>query len=246
MIKFFRKFRQRLLIEKKFSRYLIYAIGEIILLVIGILIALQINNYNERRKDRIKEQIVLKNLKEDFSANQQIIDRTLALHQYHLNELHLYLKHLGPDVPALTDSIYKFDVSDYGTLNLIDGTLKAVINSDLLGIIQNELLKKKLSTYPSSYAYYKEFEDVNRDIVINKHRALGEQYTSILRLDKSLLDIAEPHTSDFLGWARDPQHQNNTVNRITIIRNKLIPALIEVQKKNYEILKLLEREIEDK
>ena len=76
MIKFFRKFRQRLLIEKKFSRYLIYAIGEIILLVIGILIALQINNYNERRKDRIKEQIVLKNLKKDFSANQQIIDRT--------------------------------------------------------------------------------------------------------------------------------------------------------------------------
>ncbi|MFZ0489845.1 MAG: DUF6090 family protein [Salegentibacter sp.] len=246
MINFFRKFRKKLLIGNNFSKYLIYAIGEIILLVIGILIALQINNYNERRKDRNKEQIVLRNLNEDFLANQKIIDRTLALHQYHLHELHLYLKHLGPNVSALTDSIYKFDVSDYGTLNLIDGTLQAVINSDILGIIQNELLKKKLSTYPSSFAYYKEFEDVNRDIVINKHRALGEQYTSILRLDTSLLKIAEPHKSDFLGWARDPQHQNNTVNRINIIRNKLIPALIEVQAKNYEILKLLEEEIKDK
>ncbi len=164
-----------------------YAIGEILLLVIGILIALQINNSNERRKDRIKEQIVLKNLNEDFFANQQIIDSTLAVHQYHLNELHLYLKHLGPNVPALTDSIYNFDVSDYGTLNLIDATLQAVINSDLFGIIQNELLKKKLSTYPSAVAYYKEFEDVNRDIVINKHRALGEQYTSILRLDHIII-----------------------------------------------------------
>jgi hypothetical protein len=245
MIKFFRKIRHKLLSENKFSKYLLYAIGEILLVVIGILIALKINNYNESRKERNKEQIVLKNLKEDFLANQKIIDRSLAVHEYHMNELISYLKHLGPNVPALTDSIYKFDVSDYGKLNLIEGTLQAVVNTDNFGIIQNELLKKKLATYPSTFASYKEFEDVNRDIVINKHRALGERYTSILRLDKSLLGIAEPHKSNFLGWARDPQHQNNTANRINIIRNKLIPALIEVQKKNYEIVKLLDEEIVD-
>jgi hypothetical protein len=50
MIKFFRKIRQRLLSGNKFSKYLIYAIGEIILDVIGILIALSINNWNENRK----------------------------------------------------------------------------------------------------------------------------------------------------------------------------------------------------
>jgi len=50
MIKFFRKIRQRLLTENKFSKYLIYAIGEIVLVVIGIIIALQINNWNETRK----------------------------------------------------------------------------------------------------------------------------------------------------------------------------------------------------
>ena len=55
MIKFFRKIRQKLLSENKLSKYLIYAIGEIILVVIGILIALQINNWNEARKDRIYE-----------------------------------------------------------------------------------------------------------------------------------------------------------------------------------------------
>lgn len=50
MIKFFRKIRQRLISENKFSKYLVYAIGEIILVVIGILIALQINNWNEQKK----------------------------------------------------------------------------------------------------------------------------------------------------------------------------------------------------
>ena len=54
MIKFFRKIRQKLLAENKISKYLIYAFGEIILVVIGILIALQINNWNEGRKDQIR------------------------------------------------------------------------------------------------------------------------------------------------------------------------------------------------
>ncbi len=56
MIKFFRKIRQKLLTENKFSKYLFYAIGEIVLVVIGILIALQINNWNENRKQQIKLQ----------------------------------------------------------------------------------------------------------------------------------------------------------------------------------------------
>ncbi|MDB9961166.1 DUF6090 family protein [Oceanihabitans sp.] len=49
MIKFFRKIRKRLLTENKFSKYLLYAIGEIILVVIGIMIALQVNNWNQTR-----------------------------------------------------------------------------------------------------------------------------------------------------------------------------------------------------
>ena len=51
MIKFFRKIRQKLLSENKFSRYLVYAVGEIILVVIGILIALALNNKNEQKKN---------------------------------------------------------------------------------------------------------------------------------------------------------------------------------------------------
>ncbi|NER17566.1 hypothetical protein [Spongiivirga citrea] len=52
MIKFFRKIRQKMLNENKFSRYLVYAIGEILLVIIGILIAIQINNKNTERIER--------------------------------------------------------------------------------------------------------------------------------------------------------------------------------------------------
>ena len=61
MINLFKKIRKKLLSKNKFSSYLIYAIGEIVLVVIGILIALQINNWNEYKK---KEQYELSLLKE--------------------------------------------------------------------------------------------------------------------------------------------------------------------------------------
>ena len=70
MIKFFRKIRQKLLSENKFSKYLIYAVGEIVLVVIGILIALQINNWNEIRKEKDQLESSLRllqlNLNEDI------------------------------------------------------------------------------------------------------------------------------------------------------------------------------------
>ncbi len=72
MIKFFRKIRQKLLSENKFSKYLIYAIGEIVLVVIGILIALQINNWNAEQKIEKEEIGILKNLLESlYSAKEQ-------------------------------------------------------------------------------------------------------------------------------------------------------------------------------
>ena len=73
MIKFFRHIRQKLIMENKTSKYLKYAIGEIVLVVIGILIALQINNWNENRKERLIERNLLNSLQEDLSRNKELI-----------------------------------------------------------------------------------------------------------------------------------------------------------------------------
>jgi len=67
MLKFFRKIRKNLINQNRFSKYLIYAIGEIILVVIGILIALSINNWNEGRKSRVVELRVLKQIEADLN-----------------------------------------------------------------------------------------------------------------------------------------------------------------------------------
>ena len=74
MIKFFRKIRQRLLTENKFSKYLIYAIGEIILVVIGILIALSINNKNDELSERKAEKTFYRNIKQQLLDDAQNIE----------------------------------------------------------------------------------------------------------------------------------------------------------------------------
>ncbi|MFC4723565.1 DUF6090 family protein [Geojedonia litorea] len=78
MIKFFRKIRQNLLTENKLNKYLLYAIGEIVLVVIGILIALQLNNLNEQRKDKIFEQEILNQIQENLKNDQQALEQIVA------------------------------------------------------------------------------------------------------------------------------------------------------------------------
>jgi len=88
MIKFFRKIRQNLLTEGKTGKYLKYAIGEIVLVVIGILIALQINNWNEHRKTEIKIKNSLIALRSDLIQDTLLIRNRLPFinEQYDLNE----------------------------------------------------------------------------------------------------------------------------------------------------------------
>lgn len=69
MLKLFRKIRFNLMYEKRFSKYLLYAIGEILLVVIGILIALQVNDWNENRKEKQLEKVYISKLIEDMEAD---------------------------------------------------------------------------------------------------------------------------------------------------------------------------------
>ena len=69
MLKFFRKIRQQLISENRTAKYLLYAAGEILLVMIGILLALQINNWNQNQQDRKVEEIILLNLRDALKSD---------------------------------------------------------------------------------------------------------------------------------------------------------------------------------
>ncbi|MDC6367810.1 MULTISPECIES: DUF6090 family protein [Flavobacteriaceae] len=106
MIKFFRKIRQKLLSENKFSKYLIYAVGEIVLVVIGILIALQINNWNEQRKIKKQETQVYKELKSDLLQTRYDILNVVSNNKAIVNSTTKLIEAISKKKPY-NDSIYK-------------------------------------------------------------------------------------------------------------------------------------------
>ena len=89
--------------ENKVSKYILYAIGEILLVVIGILIALQINNWNENRKLRNTEQKYLLDLKEEFSFNKGELENIMNRNKLNLDYALRILDNTGPENPEITD-----------------------------------------------------------------------------------------------------------------------------------------------
>jgi len=110
MIKIFRKIRQNLLMENKTEKYLKYAIGEIVLVVIGILIALSINNWNEERKDR---------------------DKLLKIYSLIYNDIEDDIEELQGNVTFYNEkkSVFEKVVHDSITPDLLDQGLSSLISN---------------------------------------------------------------------------------------------------------------------
>ena len=104
MIKFFRRIRQQLLTENKFSRYLIYAIGEILLVVIGILLALQINNWNENQKQQHFANKLLLDIKTSLINNYVQLNFVIDYNKEGIASAEIILNHLNNNL-AYHDSL---------------------------------------------------------------------------------------------------------------------------------------------
>ena len=103
MINFLRRIRRDLINENKTSIYLIYAVGEVVLVVFGILIALQIDNWNENIKIRDTEQQYLLALKEEFSFNKGELESIMNRNKLNFDYALRILDNTGPENPEITD-----------------------------------------------------------------------------------------------------------------------------------------------
>ncbi|WP_052958665.1 DUF6090 family protein [Maribacter thermophilus] len=163
MIKFFRKIRQSFLAEEKTVNYLKYAFGEIVLVVIGILIALQINNCNENRKDGIKEQIVLTQLKDDYLSDLSQLEEKMTTRTNMINAAFRILKAFDEPENIVRDSLIK-DIAQIANDPTFDPVQNDLISSGNLRLIQDEKLKRLLSNWSSDVVALREIEAVWSEI----------------------------------------------------------------------------------
>ncbi|GLR19579.1 DUF6090 family protein [Portibacter lacus] len=161
MLKFFRKIRQNLLLEGKTGKYFKYAIGEIVLVVIGILIALQINNWNEARKTRNKELSYLTNIKSDLELTNSEIDQYISSRLQRANAANSVLEHYnGKPVTDWNEfNKHTIDVYTWQRFYQIDNTFQELMNSGNFEIISNDSIKNGLLTVNQLYKKLKYSED---------------------------------------------------------------------------------------
>jgi len=157
MIKFFRKIRQKMLTENKFSKYLLYAIGEIILVVIGILIALSINNSNEKKSERKIEQDYLFSLIEDAKTDLSNFDNIIKANElrnkyldsleYRCFNYNVKDKKYHPELMYR----YMFSLSRPDFITQTDRTLSQLKNSGGMRLIEDKNIIDAIIKYEESF-----------------------------------------------------------------------------------------------
>lgn len=176
MIKLFRQIRYQAMNEHKtgkqinpVSRYFKYAIGEIILVVLGILIALQINNWNEQRKDQIKESLFLKQVHSEFIENKLQFEIIRKFHTKSLNSCNWMLSN-QPFKTVSVDSLrhHSYWVRVAYTFDPSQSTIKSLISSGSINLIQDYDLKELLIRWQDLINDYLE-EEKGMQKFINDH-----------------------------------------------------------------------------
>ncbi|MEM6263389.1 MAG: DUF6090 family protein, partial [Bacteroidota bacterium] len=108
MIQFLRRARKKLLAEQKISHYLIYAIGEILLVVLGILIALWINDWNEGQKNARIEAAFLENFKNDLLIDIQTLEEKITYNSERIQHTDSIISTLSSKNQLLASELVKF------------------------------------------------------------------------------------------------------------------------------------------
>jgi hypothetical protein len=254
MIKFFRKIRQNLLSEGKTGKYLKYAFGEIILVVIGILIALQINNSNQERILRGEEETVLISLKKDLIISIENIDNVIKEKRTVIEIDDYLLKFTGPN--PKWDSKVNFDSIMYyvtvsGWMHFpAEGTMSDILNSGKLSLIKNDSIRSLISTLPLQMQWTRE-EERNYRIDLHEYFLpyLGKKYpirqsTKYRQLYK--YTSSNLKTSKFEIFPEQLLSDIEFENILTIqsIWLKFTIDMLETQKLIYEdIVKLIDKEL---
>ena len=248
MLTFFRKIRKRLLDGGSTSKYIIYAIGEIALVVIGILIALQVNNWNESRKDREKEKQILQSLLDDFKVNIVNLDRSLERIPALIESQRGKLTYTGEKESNFSPQMKRrITLTNYVVSNIVEGTLNSIINTEKLELVRNEELKKKLTAYPAFLKQLRQREELVVDYVVNKQRPLHRKFISLADLltddHPDNLKIKElAFQSDFENLLKNKEYFNVTVG-IILTNQELLRAVELLKTKSLEIQNLLLAEL---
>lgn len=241
MIKFFRKIRQNLIMKNKISKYLLYAVGEIALVMIGILLAFQVNSWKEQQDNSNIEKTMMNNLNIEFKNNLYKLKNSTAQYKESEKSLRLLMSYMQLSSDQLkqinTDSLIakSIDVYDYSPTQ---NSLTEIIATGNLKLITKDSLKTMLLDWSAELNELDEawqtLDDFNQSMVlpylaknasmrnIDKYSIMKWEERSKFKVDLEALfnDIEFENHLDNMGWA--VVNYEMSLERLEKIVNKII------------------------
>lgn len=229
MIKFFRRIRQKLLSENRFRNYALYAIGEILLILVAVLIALQLGNVDQKRKTLDEEKQILSDLKEECETNIKGLSYVLDQKHEVIRNGKIILENTGPNATWTLDTSFdslliKTIVSGW-IFKPKTGVLKNIIHSGKLEMIRNPDLRKSIANMEADISKFQ-----NEDEVVIKD--LHELYIPLVA---KLYPIRNMNRYPSAGLTIDEMLLNDTMpsefdaNPENLLQNKEFESVLNVQ-----------------
>lgn len=234
MIKFFRKIRQKLVQENRVSKYLIYAFGEILLVMIGILLALQVNNWNNKRIETKREYNYIKNIERDLNNQLLAIDTQIEFEAAVADNCNKVLEPYNETNTLSIDNSFALalgSMTSRRTFRNPNPAYKELISSGSISLISDEEFKNKLINY---------YEELNRieQVIANNNTLFIDQEFIPIALKFSVVDLSDEWKYIFKNYERqfsapNPLSAKNMTHLLAISKQILEDEANELQLVNH-------------
>lgn len=244
-----------MLSEGKTGKYLKYAIGEITLVVIGILIALQINNWNEKVKLDSEERVLLTNLKISFERKLEELEDKNDGRRKNIESIKRLLEIIASEDKEVSNSemfSYKLDLFIWYAVNEEFSVIDMLYSSGKINTISNDSLKFKLIEWPDKMEEMLEEQRVVQDLVTQELNPLYRTYVSSADFLYSLSQnnlaeenkIHSPFPSDFKGLLNDRRFESLITEKLLYLRTNIADTQVLIEDSKM-ILELIEQDLKE-
>lgn len=196
MFRFFRQLRQRLLTENKFSRYLLYALGEIMLVVLGILIALQIDTWNNNRLLEKEARTLYENTEQQLLEDRRNIEGQIAYNNKNNEQFRYAIGLIGANDRSSRDSLRAIagKLVDYSDFDRQGNIYETMVNSGDVKLLKNEEIKRRLRGLEETYLYINRMETIHYDAIM---RMIPEISGTVNFSSKKIIDEDRLYSPSF-------------------------------------------------
>ncbi|WP_232304839.1 hypothetical protein [Maribacter thermophilus] len=233
---------------EKFKSYFVYALGEILLIVIGLLIALKINNINENRKNRIVELKIYESLSQELQTNLNVLDSAIVDYTKSIQNLQNTINYFGYQPNKLTEDAKGLIVNlNYKRTILRNEAINSINATNKFEFIESDSLKTLIADYPNELDSFDNQQTKIESIISDRLKPIIEKHISLIEIiPKNTYNYKRLKTygnkSNYSELLVSREYQNSVIDRLLQTKGQLAIAQ-SLRKKTMTIATKLNEEL---